>query len=80
MKAWLTVAGAAQYASARRDTIATACERREIGHAQVGRGRAIRLTPEWIDPRLERHARDSEDRRTIGRTPMSVDLVSEAKS
>jgi excisionase family DNA binding protein len=80
MKAWFIVAGAAQYARVSRDTICAACERREIRHARVGRGRAIQLTPEWIDAWLARPVRESEDRRTIGRAPVSVDLVSEATS
>jgi excisionase family DNA binding protein len=58
MKPWLTVAEAAQYAAVSRDTIYTACERREIRYARVGGRRAIRLKPEWIDGWLERHASD----------------------
>ncbi len=57
MKIWLNVAQAAEYAGVSRDTIYTACERREIHHARVGGRRAIRLKPEWIDAWLERHAR-----------------------
>ena len=56
MKTWLTVAEGAAYSGVSRDTIYTACERREIRHVRVGR-RAIRLKPEWIDAWLERHAR-----------------------
>lgn len=56
MKAWLTVAEAAQYAGVSRDTIYTACERREIRQVRVGGRRAIRLKPEWIDGWLESHA------------------------
>jgi excisionase family DNA binding protein len=44
MKTWLNVAEAAEYAGVSRDTIYTACERREIHHARVGG-----LKPEWID-------------------------------
>jgi len=55
MKSWLTVAEAAEYSGVSRDTIYTACERREIRHARVGGRRAIRLKPEWIDAWLERH-------------------------
>ncbi len=55
MRTWLTVAAAAEYAGVSRDTIYTACERREIQHARVGGRRAIRLKPAWIDPWLERH-------------------------
>jgi excisionase family DNA binding protein len=56
MKAWLTVAEAAEYAGVSRDTIYTACERRELSHARVGGRRAIRLKTAWIDSWLERHA------------------------
>jgi excisionase family DNA binding protein len=57
MKSWLTVAEAAEYSGVSRDTIYTACERREIRHARVGGRRAIRLKPEWIDAWLEQHTR-----------------------
>ncbi len=56
MKTWLTVAEGAEYAGVSRDTIYTACERRELNHARVGGRRAIRLKSEWIDGWLERHA------------------------
>jgi len=56
MKIWLTVAEAAEYAGLSRDTIYTACERRELRHARVGGRRTIRLKPEWIDAWLEQHA------------------------
>lgn len=59
MKTWLTVAEAADYAGVSRDTIYTACERRELRHARVGGRRAIRLKPAWIDAWLEQHARDA---------------------
>jgi excisionase family DNA binding protein len=65
MKAWLTVGEAAQYAGVSRDTIYTACERREIRHARVGGRRAIRLKPEWIDAWLERHAPAAQDGRML---------------
>jgi len=64
MKTWMTVAEGAEYAGVSRDTIYTACERREIRHARVGGRRAIRVKPEWIDEWLERHARDSQPART----------------
>jgi excisionase family DNA binding protein len=64
MKIWLNVAEAAEYAGVSRDTIYTACERREIHHARVGGRRAIRLKPEWIDAWLERHARVPEGPRS----------------
>jgi len=57
MKPWLNVSEAAEYAGVSRDTIYTACERREVRHARVGGRRSIRLRPEWIDDWLERHAR-----------------------
>jgi excisionase family DNA binding protein len=60
MKTWLNVAAAAEYAGVSRDTIYTACERREIHHTRVGGRRAIRLKPEWIDAWLERHARAAD--------------------
>jgi excisionase family DNA binding protein len=56
MRTWLTVAEGAEYAGVSRDTIYTACERRELNHARVGGRRAIRLRTEWIDGWLERHA------------------------
>jgi excisionase family DNA binding protein len=65
MKAWMTVAEGAEYAGVSRDTIYTACERREIRHARVGGRRAIRMKPEWIDEWLERHSRDSQPSRTV---------------
>jgi len=80
MRTWLTVAEAAQYAGVSRDTIYTACERREIRQVRVGGRRAIRLKPEWIDAWLERHAVDAQDRRAVGRTSLSVDVRSEATS
>lgn len=49
MKTWLTVAEGAEYAGVSRDTIYTACERRELNHARVGGRRAIRLKAIWID-------------------------------
>ena len=55
MRTWLTVAEGAEYAGVSRDTIYTACERRELNHARVGGRRAIRLKAEWIDGWLERH-------------------------
>ena len=56
MKTWLTVAEGAEYAGISRDTVYTACERRELRHVRIGGRRAIRLKPEWIDAWLERHA------------------------
>jgi excisionase family DNA binding protein len=67
MKTWLTVAEAAEYAGVSRDTIYTACERREIRHARLGGRRAIRLRTEWIDVWLERHAPEAQDRHVSGR-------------
>ena len=71
MKTWLTVGEAAEYAALSRDTIYTACERREIRQARVGGRRAIRLKREWIDAWLERHALDARDRPATGRAASS---------
>ena len=57
MTIWLTVTEAAHHAGVSRDTIYTACERRELSHARLGGRRSIRLKPEWIDRWLERHTR-----------------------
>jgi len=57
MKSWLTVAESAIYSGVGRDTIYTACERRELRHARIGGRRSIRIKAEWIDAWLERHAR-----------------------
>jgi excisionase family DNA binding protein len=70
MKMWLTVAEGAEYSGVSRDTIYTACERRELRHARVGGRRAIRLKPEWIDACLEGHAPGVHDWRTGERGPV----------
>ena len=57
MKLWLNVSDAAEYAGVWRDTIYTACERREIRHVRIGGRRSIRLKREWIDDWYERGAR-----------------------
>jgi excisionase family DNA binding protein len=57
MKLWLNVAEGAEYGSVSRDTIYTACERRELRHIRIGGRRTIRLKREWIDEWFERHAR-----------------------
>jgi excisionase family DNA binding protein len=67
MKTWLTVSEAAEYAGVSRDTIYTACERRELHHARIGGRRSIRLKPEWIDAWLEQHARRAIVTRTNAR-------------
>jgi excisionase family DNA binding protein len=79
MKLWLNVRGA-EYAGVGRDTVYTACERREIRHARIGGRRAIRLKREWIDAWLERHALDTQDRRAGGRTSSSENLQPETTS
>jgi excisionase family DNA binding protein len=56
MKLWLTVAESADYCRVSRDTIYTACERRELRHARLHGRRAIRVKAAWIDEWLERHA------------------------
>jgi excisionase family DNA binding protein len=65
MKTWLTVAESAEYAGVSRDTIYTACERRELQHARVGGRRAIRLKATWIDAWLERHAQGAHEVRAV---------------
>ena len=70
MKNWLTVAEGADYSGVSRDTIYTACERRELRHARVGGRRAIRLKPAWIDAWLEAHAREVQGSRTTDRGPI----------
>lgn len=67
MKTWLTVAEAAEYSGVSRDTIYTACERRELRHARIGGRRSIRLKAEWIDAWLEQHARGTIVARTTAR-------------
>lgn len=57
MKLWLNVGDAAEYAGVCRDTIYTACERREMRHVRIGGRRSIRLKREWIDEWYERSAR-----------------------
>lgn len=57
MKTWLTVSEAAEYSGLSRDTIYTACERRELRHARVAGRRTIRVKPEWVDGWLEQHSR-----------------------
>jgi excisionase family DNA binding protein len=80
MRTWFTVTQAAEYAGVSRDTIYTACERQEIRHARIGGRRAIRLKLEWIDAWLERHVLDADDRRMVGRKPLSMNVQSEAAS
>jgi len=80
MRTWLTVAEAAQYAGVSRDTIYTACERREIRQVRVGGRRAIRLKPEWIDAWLERHVLDAQDRSVSGGTSLGAGVRSEVTS
>lgn len=66
MKPWLNVGEAAEYAGLSRDTIYTACERKELRHVRVGGRRSIRLKPEWIDAWLERHARGASGQHDAG--------------
>ena len=56
MKAWLTVGEGADYANVSRDTIYTACERKELRHVRISGRRTIRLRSMWIDAWLEEHA------------------------
>jgi len=71
MKTWLTVAEGAEYAGVSRDTIYTACERRELRHARVAGRRAIRLKRDWIDAWLEQHAQGTRAARTGGNMPIT---------
>ena len=68
MKTWFNVSEAADYAGVSRDTIYTACERRELRSARVSGRRAIRIRPAWIDAWLEQHAPDVQDRLRTGDT------------
>ena len=70
MKIWLTVADAADYAGVSRDTIYTACERREIRQARIAGRRAIRLRAEWINAWLERHVLEALDPRGVNSAPV----------
>jgi excisionase family DNA binding protein len=74
MKIWLTVAEGAEYAGVSRDTIYTACERRELHHARIGGRRAIRLKPIWIDEWLERHTRRAHGSAAASPAPMQDDV------
>ena len=58
MRTWLNVSEAAEYAGVSRDTIYTACERKELRHVRISGRRTIRLKPVWIDAWLEQHARE----------------------
>jgi excisionase family DNA binding protein len=80
MKIWLTVADAADYAGVSRDTIYTACERREIRQARIAGRRAIRLRAEWIDAWLEQHVLDTHDRRAASAAPASATERREVRS
>ena len=42
MKPWLTVGEGAEYANVSRDTIYTACERKELRHVRISGRRTIR--------------------------------------
>ena len=55
MKTWLTVAEGAEYAGVSRDTIYTACERRELRHAR--------------DRRTTGHPAEAGVDRRVARTP-----------
>jgi len=64
MKPWLTVGEGADYANVSRDTIYTACERKELRHVRISGRRTIRLRPMWIDVWLEEHAREPRSARS----------------
>jgi excisionase family DNA binding protein len=81
MKTWLTVAEGAEYAGVSRDTIYTACERRELNHARMCGRRAIRLKTEWIDGWLERHAQGTQaSPSTAAQTSRSGDRAMDVRS
>lgn len=71
MTTWLTVTQAAEYARVSKDTIYTACERREMRHARISGRRSIRVRPEWIDDWLERHSRDARQWGTVSGSPQT---------
>jgi excisionase family DNA binding protein len=68
VKAWFTVGEGADYANVSRDTIYTACERKELRHVRISGRRTIRLRPMWIDAWLEEHATAPTSARTPGHT------------
>lgn len=68
MKLWLNVGDAADHAGVCRDTIYTACERRELRHVRIGGRRTIRLKREWLDEWFERFAQGGA-RSTSGMAP-----------
>jgi excisionase family DNA binding protein len=59
MRTWLNVSEAAEYAGVSRDTIDTACGRRELQNARLSGRRAIRIRPQWIDAWLTRQQFDA---------------------
>ena len=73
MKTWLNVGEGAEYAGVSRDTIYTACERKELRHARISGRRSIRLKPEWIDAWLERARVEAFRTGMARRTPVSRD-------
>jgi hypothetical protein len=68
MKIWLTVAESAQYSGVRRDSIYTACDRRELRRAPICERWAIRIELEWIDPWLERDTQGATNVRAPDRS------------
>ena len=71
MRTWLNVSEAAEYAGVSRDTIHTACERRELRNARLSGRRAIRIRPQWVDAWLEQHAAGG-GQHSSGNTPSGV--------
>ena len=57
MRAWLNVGEAAEYGGVCKDTIYTACERRELRHVRIGERRCIRMKAAWLDEWFERNMR-----------------------
>ena len=68
MKTWLTVSDAADYAGVSRDTIYTACERREMRPCASPAAAPFGCGRDGSTRGSERHPSDVHDRRPIGDT------------
>ena len=80
MRLWMNVAEGADYAGVCADLIDDACAARRIHHIRVGGRRAIRLTREWIDEWLERHAVAAQVERSPLAAAVSVGARTEVRS